>query len=85
MCVCVYVCGYVCIYVLRPTLHKFRPAEILVRARAHPRVPPCNDLKNDFKIIFLFYEANTSKIFYTNLFHKWLIDMTLIYSTIYRY
>ncbi len=29
-------------------LHKFRPVEILLRKRARPRVPSCNDLNNFF-------------------------------------
>ena len=29
-------------------LHKFRPVEILLHKRTHPRVPPCNDLNNLF-------------------------------------
>ena len=68
---CMYVCIHACFVLIScKTLLKFRPAEILLHERAHPRVPSVTSFKKcDF---FTIYEAklfdfvfvNTKKIYY---------------------
>jgi hypothetical protein len=71
MCACMYVCIHMCCVLIRPPipyitssrckrLDKFRPVEILLHKRTHPRPPPYKDI-----IIYFFkiYEVITSYFF----------------------